>query len=130
MPEGTQRLSLSHRGNEYQIISTDGTTATVGRMVDGAIDASWPGFIARTMIDYEATGLNDSDTWMGPFLASPDNETVDIFEVNFSFPSGICGFDSKGKKRIRHVEWEIQYRVYGSGAGWISKTGEYALKNA
>ncbi|HHT5689490.1 TPA: host specificity factor TipJ family phage tail protein, partial [Raoultella ornithinolytica] len=31
--------------------------------------------------------------------------------------------------RIRHVEWEIQYRVYGSGAGWISKTGEYALKN-
>uniref|UniRef100_UPI0039B4014F host specificity factor TipJ family phage tail protein n=1 Tax=Raoultella ornithinolytica TaxID=54291 RepID=UPI0039B4014F len=129
MPEGTQRLSLSHRGNEYQIISTDGTTATVGRMVDGAIDASWPGFIARTMIDYEATGLNDSDTWMGPFLASPDNETVDIFEVNFSFPSGICGFDSKGKKRIRHVEWEIQYRVYGSGAGWISKTGEYALKN-
>lgn len=129
MPEGTQRLSLSHRGNEYQIVSTDGTTATVARMVDGAIDASWPGFVARTMIDYEATGLNDSDTWMGPFLASPDNETVDVFEVNFSFPSGICGFDSKGKKRIRHVEWEIQYRVYGSGAGWISKTGEYALKN-
>ncbi|MBG2595599.1 kinase, partial [Klebsiella michiganensis] len=82
-----------------------------------------------TMIDYESTGLNDSDTWMGPFLASPDNETVDMFEANFSFPSGICGFDNKGKKRIRHVEWEIQYRVYGSGAGWISKTGEYALKN-
>lgn len=129
MPEGTQRLSLSHRGNEYQIISTDGTTATVARLVDGAVDTSWPGFSARTMIDYEATGLNDSDTWMGPFLASPDNETVDMFEVNFSFPSGICGFDNKGKKRIRHVEWEIQYRVYGSGAGWISKTGEYALKN-
>ncbi|MBA7935633.1 kinase [Klebsiella sp. RHBSTW-00215] len=129
MPEGTQRLSLSHRGNEYQIISTDGTTATVSRLVDGAIDATWPGFSARTMIDYEATGLNDSDTWMGPFLASPDNEIVDMFEVNFSFPSGICGFDNKGKKRIRHVEWEIQYRVYGSGAGWISKTGEYALKN-
>lgn len=129
MPEGTQRLALSHRGNEYQIISTDGTSATVARLIDGAIDAAWPGFSARTMIDYEATGLNDSETWMGPFLASPDNETVDMFEVNFSFPSGICGFDSKGKKRIRHVEWEIQYRVYGSGAGWISKTGEYALKN-
>lgn len=129
MPEGTQRLSLSHRGNEYQIISTDGTTATVARLVNGAVDASWPGFSARTMIDYESTGLNDSDTWMGPFLASPDNETVDMFEVNFSFPSGICGFDNKGKKRIRHVEWEIQYRVYGSGAGWISKAGEYALKN-
>ncbi|EPN9892323.1 host specificity factor TipJ family phage tail protein, partial [Klebsiella michiganensis] len=41
----------------------------------------------------------------------------------------ICGFDNKGKKRIRHVEWEIQYRVYGTGSGWISKQGEYALKN-
>jgi hypothetical protein len=44
MPEGTQRLSLSHRGNEYQIVSTDGTTATVARLVNGAVDASWPGF--------------------------------------------------------------------------------------
>lgn len=34
---------------------------------------------------------------MGPFLACPESEVVDAFEVNFSFPSGICGFDSKGK---------------------------------
>lgn len=129
MPEGTQRLSLSHRGNEYQIISTDGTTATVARLVNGAVDASWPGFSARTMIDYEATGLNDTLSWLGPFLACPENEVVDAFEVNFSFPNGICGFDNKGKKRIRHVEWEIQYRVYGTGSGWLSKQGEYALKN-
>ncbi|PLK31656.1 host specificity factor TipJ family phage tail protein [Klebsiella variicola] len=129
MPEGTQRLSLSHHGSEYQIVTTDGTTATVARFVDGVIDASWPGFSGRTMIDYEATGLNDTLSWLGPFLACPENEVVDAFEVNFSFPNGICGFDNKGKKRIRHVEWEIQYRVYGTGSGWISKQGEYALKN-
>ncbi|MDQ5183879.1 host specificity factor TipJ family phage tail protein [Klebsiella variicola subsp. variicola] len=129
MPEGVQRLSLAHRGNEYQIVSSDGTTATVARLVSGAVDESWPGFTARTMIDYEATGLNDTLSWLGPFLVCPENETVDMFEVNFSFPNGICGFDSKGKKRIRHVEWEIQYRVYGSGSGWVSKQGEYALKN-
>ncbi|HHF7743555.1 TPA: phage tail protein, partial [Klebsiella pneumoniae] len=116
MPEGVQRLSLAHRGNEYQIVSADGTTATVARLVNGAVDESWPGFTARTMIDYEATGLNDTLSWLGPFLVCPENETVDMFEVNFSFPNGICGFDSKGKKRIRHVEWEIQYRVYGSGS--------------
>ncbi|HBT8205338.1 TPA: kinase, partial [Klebsiella pneumoniae] len=68
-------------------------------------------------------------SWLGPFLVCPENETVDMFEVNFSFPNGICGFDSKGKKRLRHVEWEIQYRVYGSGSGWVSHQGEYALKN-
>ena len=129
MPEGTQRLTLAHRGNEYQIISTDGSTATVGRLINGAIDASWPGFLPRTMIDYEATGINDSESWMGPFLCCPENEVVDAFEVNFSFPSGICGFNSKGKKKTRHVEWEIQYRTYGSGAGWESKTGVYAMKN-
>jgi hypothetical protein len=97
MPEGVQRLSLAHRGNEYQIVSADGTTATVARLVNGSVDESWPGFTARTMIDYEATGLNDTLSWLGPFLVCPENETVDMFEVNFSFPNGICGFDSKGK---------------------------------
>ncbi|EKP1134336.1 kinase [Klebsiella michiganensis] len=129
VPEGAQRLSLAHRGNEYQVVSVDGTTATVARLVSGSVDASWPGFSSRTMIDYEATGLNDTLSWLGPFLACPENEVVDAFEVNFSFPNGICGFDNKGKKRIRHCEWEIQYRVYGTGSGWISKQGEYALKN-
>lgn len=129
MPEGTQRLSLAHRGNEYQIVATDGTTATVARLVDGAVDETWPGFSARTMIDYEATGLNDSDTWMGPFLACPENETVDAFEINMSFPSGLCGFDSKGKKRIRHTGIDVQYRVYGSGGSWQNVSFAYAEKN-
>ena len=129
IPEGSQRLSLAHRGNEYRIADADGTTATVQRVIDGAVDPSWSGFSPRTMIDYQATGISDNNTWMGPFLVCPENEVVDAFEVNFSFPSGICGFDSKGKKRIRHCEWEIQYRVYGSGAGWTSKQGVYALKN-
>lgn len=129
IPEGTQRLSLAHRGNEYRISDADGTTATVQRLVDGVIDLTWLGFSPRTMIDYQATGINDNDTWMGPFLVCPENEVVDAFEVNFSFPSGICGFDSKGKKRVRHCEWEIQYRVYGSGAGWASREGVYALQN-
>lgn len=129
MPEGTQRLSLAHLGNEYQIVSTDGTTATVSRLVSGTVDDTWPGFSPRTMIDYEATGLNDSDTWMGPFLASPENETVDAFEINMSFPSGLCGFDSKGKKRIRHTGIDVQYRVYGSGGSWQSVSFAYAEKN-
>ncbi|MGI6948745.1 host specificity factor TipJ family phage tail protein, partial [Klebsiella pneumoniae] len=77
MPEGVQRLSLAHRGNEYQIVSADGTTATVARLVNGSVDESWPGFTARTMIDYEATGLNDTQSWLGPFLVCPENETVD-----------------------------------------------------
>ncbi|WP_195723717.1 host specificity factor TipJ family phage tail protein [Raoultella sp. RIT712] len=129
IPEGTQRLSLSHRGSEYRIADADGTTAAVQRLIDGVIDPTWLGFAPRTMIDYQATGINDNDTWMGPFLACPENEVVDVFEVNVSFPSGLCGFDSKGKKRIRHTGIDVQYRAYGTGGGWQTLSFPYAEKN-
>ncbi|VGD62661.1 host specificity factor TipJ family phage tail protein [Klebsiella pneumoniae] len=129
LPEGTQRISLAHRGNEYQIASTDGPSATVQRVVNGVVDSTWSGFMTRTVVDFAASGINDNETWLGPFLACPQNEVVDAFEVNFAFPNGICGFQNNGNKRVRHVEYEIQYRVYGSGSGWTSKPGVYALKN-
>ncbi|WP_431000252.1 host specificity factor TipJ family phage tail protein [Klebsiella pneumoniae] len=129
LPEGTQRISLAHRGNEYQIASTDGPSANVQRVVNGVVDSTWSGFMTRTVVDFAASGINDNETWLGPFLACPQNEVVDAFEVNFAFPNGICGFQNNGNKRVRHVEYEIQYRVYGSGSGWTSKPGVYALKN-
>ncbi|HGO5393650.1 TPA: host specificity factor TipJ family phage tail protein [Klebsiella michiganensis] len=129
MPEGVQRIALSHRGSEYQIVSTDGPAAVLSRIVNGVVDGSWAGFYPRTMIDYSASGINENEAWMGPFLACPANETIDAFEVNFSFPSGICGFDDRGNKRSRRVTWEIQYRLYGAGGEWISKTGSYSLAN-
>jgi hypothetical protein len=49
------------------------------------------------MIDYQATGISDNNTWMGPFLACPENEVVDAFEVNFSFPSGHLDSTAKAK---------------------------------
>jgi hypothetical protein len=128
LPDGTQRISLAHRGNEYRISSVDGPTASVQRVVNGAVDNTWPGFATRTVVDFAASGINDNNTWLGPFLACPQNEVVDAFEVNFSFPNGMRLPEQRGK-RVRHVEWEIQYRVYGSGSGWTSKQGVYALQN-
>jgi hypothetical protein len=93
------------------------------------VDLTWPGFSPRTVLDFDASGLNKNDNWMGPFLACPENETVDMFEVNFFFPNGICGYKDSGSKKNRTVTWEIQYRVYGSGSGWSSKTGAYDMKN-
>lgn len=129
IPEGLIRLSLSHSGNEYQIADIDGTTLTLGRVVGGEVDDTWPGFVSRTVLDFDASGINENESWMGPFLACPDNETIDMFEVNFFFPNGICGFTSKGKKENREVKWEIQYRTYGSGTGWTSRTGSYNNQN-
>ncbi|WP_139537083.1 host specificity factor TipJ family phage tail protein [Klebsiella spallanzanii] len=129
MPESTQRLTLAHRGNEYQVVMTDGTTATLARLINGVVDTTWPGFSPRTMVDYVVTGINDNDRWMGPFLACPSNEKIDMFEVNFSFPNGLCWFTKSGSKGPRTVYWEIQYRAYDSGGAWVTQKGSYRLLN-
>lgn len=129
IPEGYMRLSVSHAGSEYKIFDVDGSSVTLQRIVNGVVDLTWPGFSSRTVLDFEVSGLNENGSWMGPFLACPENETVDMFEVNFFFPSGICAYDKKGHKRDRTVKWEIQYRAYGSGSGWTSVTGTYNQRN-
>ncbi|HAJ0507319.1 TPA: kinase, partial [Escherichia coli] len=129
IPEGYIRLSVSHSGSEYKILEIDASTVTLERVVEGVVDHTWPGFSPRTVLDFEANGLNQNNKWMGPFLTCPDNEVVDMFEVNFFFPNGICGYNKKGKKQNRIVQWEIQYRVYGSGSGWTSITGAYNQQN-
>ncbi len=52
-----------------------------------------------------------------------------MFEVNFSFPNGICGFDSKGKNGS--ATWSGRYSIASTvpDRGWVSHQGEYALKN-
>ncbi|EQC0989238.1 host specificity factor TipJ family phage tail protein [Enterobacter asburiae] len=129
VPEGLIRLSVSHAGSEYKIVEVDGSSATLQRLISGAVDPSWPGFSPRTVLDFTASGLNENDSWMGPFLTCPENETCDMFEVNFFFPNGICGFNSDGSKQDRDVDFEIQYRVYGSGSGWTSKIGKYIRRD-
>lgn len=129
IPEGLPRISLSHAGYQYKIFEVDGTSVTLQRLIDGVVDNTWPGFVARTVLDFDASGINQNDSWMGPFMACPENETIDMLEVNFSFPNGICGYNKKGKKQDRAVKWEIQYRVYGSGSGWSSVTGTYTQQN-
>lgn len=129
IPEGLPRISLSHAGYQYKIFEVDGTSVTLQRLIDGVVDNTWPGFVARTVLDFDASGINQNDSWMGPFMACPENETIDMLEVNFSFPNGICGYNKKGKKQNREVKWEIQYRVYGSGSGWSSVTGTYTQQN-
>lgn len=129
IPEGYIRLSVSHADSEYKIVDVDGSSMMLQRLIRGVVDPSWPGFSSRTVLDFTASGLNENNNWMGSFLACPENETCDIFEVNFFFPNGICGYKDSGSKKNRQVQWEIQYRVYGSGSGWSSKTGIYDMKN-
>ncbi|VEB00148.1 kinase [Klebsiella pneumoniae] len=102
--------------------------ATVQRVVNAVVESTWSGFMTRTVVDFAASGINDNETWLGPFLACPQNEVVDAFEVNFAFPNGICGFQNNGNKRVRHVEYEIQYRVMVPDQGGRVSQGFTRLK--
>lgn len=129
LPLGSERLAIGVRGNEYQISAIDTLTITVARLSNGAADTSWQGYNSRTVLDFDITGINDDVKWLGPFLACPENEITDTFEVDFSFPSGICAFSKKGKKKTRDVDWEIQWRNYAEGNGWNSRQGTYSEEN-
>jgi hypothetical protein len=67
LPDGTLRIALAHRGNEYRISSVDGPTASVQRFVNGAVDNTWPGFATRTVVDFRHRVLTTTIRGWGHF---------------------------------------------------------------
>lgn len=132
MPTGTQRVAFGPKGNQYQITGVDGLTITVERIIEVAattttasttkVDADWLGFTERTLLDATVTGVNDSYTWMGPFLCCPDGETTTEVEINFIYPQGLVDIGSKdGAWHYHEVQITIQYRLSGD-TDWTSVT--------
>jgi len=134
LPEGIQRFSLGLFGNQFRITDVDSQTVTVERLTvttgtGGETittpDPSWPGFTERTLLDATVTGISDDYEWLGPFLASPDGETLDAFEVNINFQSGLVRYTDKGNKRDMPVRLVIQYRKVGTTA-WQQQSPFYS----
>lgn len=143
IPTGVQRLTVGTSDFRYRITEIDGVTISVVRVIDVTttvtdpdtgeetttktteVDPSWSGFIERTMLDASVTGLNDEYNWLGPYMACPDSETTNRFEINFAFTSGLCSYDNKGNKGGAGVTVAIQYRVVGDDE-WTEKSIYYA----
>ncbi|KGA31108.1 host specificity factor TipJ family phage tail protein [Pectobacterium odoriferum] len=142
IPDGTQRLTIGTSDFRYKITEIDGVTISVVRVIDVTttgededgnpitivtteVDPSWPGFTERTMLDASVTGINDSLNWLGPYMACPDSEATNRFEINFAFTSGLCSYDNKGNKGGASVTVAIQYRVVGDEE-WTERTIRYA----
>ncbi|WP_024559575.1 host specificity factor TipJ family phage tail protein [Franconibacter pulveris 601] len=133
LPDGQQRFSLSPANYQYQITAIDGLTITVARVaVSGnnitSVDATWPGFVSRTLLDASVTGVNDKYDWIGPFLSCPDGETTDRLEINLNFQNGLVKYNDKGKKRNKTVVVVVQYRPAGSQEDWQEKAFSYTRK--
>ena len=134
LPEGIQRFSLGLFGNQFRLTDVDSQTVTIERLIVTTgpggeqvttPDPSWPGFTERTLLDATVTGVSDDYEWLGPFLACPDGETLDAFEVNINFQSGLVRYTDKGNKRPMPVRLVIQYRKVGTTA-WQQQSPFYS----
>lgn len=126
LPPGVVSLAMSRGQSDYRIVAVSGLTLAVERLTEaGVVDTSWPGWTNRTATDYSATGFQEGEEWLGPFLVCPNGETTDAFEYDFNFPSGLIWYTSKGNKRTFTVSIRVGYRVYGSGAPWTVRTHTY-----
>ncbi len=126
LPPGPVALAIGRGGSEYRIASVSGLSLTVQRLTEsGVVDTSWPGWVTRTATEYQATGLQEGESWLGPFLVCPDGEATDAFEYDFNFGSGLIWYTSKGKRRKFTVTLRVAWRVYGSGAPWNVRSHTY-----
>lgn len=139
IPDGVQRIGIGYGDGQFRITAIDDQTITVERVVitqDAAgndvvtVDATWPGFTERTLLDAQVTGVNDDYAWLGPFLACPDGETTTVIENNFIFPNGHIQYNSKGNPKSHSVRVLVQYRNAATAGAWITRTYDFKGKTA
>ena len=139
IPDGVQRIGIGYGDGQFRITAIDDQTITVERVVvtqDAAgndvvtVDATWPGFTERTLLDAKVTGVNDDYAWLGPFLACPDGETTTVIENNFIFPNGHIQYNSKGNPKSHSVRVLVQYRNAATAGAWITRTYDFKGKTA
>lgn len=139
IPDGVQRIGIGYGDGQFRITAIDDQTITVERVVvtqDAAgndvvtVDATWPGFTERTLLDAQVTGVNDDYAWLGPFLACPDGETTTVIENNFIFPNGHIQYNSKGNPKSHSVRVLVQYRNAATAGAWTTRTYDFKNKTA
>lgn len=120
LDDGAQRMSIGYRDNRYRVASLDALTMTVRRITDtGATDAAWSGFAPRTLLDF-ALGSDDTGSlnWLGPFMATPEQEVTDTVEYSFYVPSGLAWYKSNGHRRAGSVKIHVHWRDASIGGPW------------
>lgn len=120
--EGAQRISLGYRGHRYQIAGLDAMTMVVSRLTDaGSVDTGWPGFATRTLLDF-SLGSDDTGSlnWLGPFMATPEQELTDTIEYDIYIPSGLAYYKSSGSRRASTVNVHVDWRDAALGGAWNS----------
>ena len=137
--DGVQRIGIGYGDGQYRITAIDDQTISVERVVvtqDAAgndvvtVDATWPGFTERTLLDAQVTGVNDDYAWLGPFLACPDGEMTTTIENNFIFPNGHIQYKKNGDPKSHTVRVLVQYRNAATAGAWSQVVYNFTNKTA
>ena len=104
----------------YEIMSFRDGTYTVKRLNDSYSEiAEWPGFFS-TRINQEHTvftlvsGMASDGGYVGPYRACPYGAVSNIFELDFSLPSGLGKLNDDGDFEKLTITIQIEYRRAGS----------------
>nr|MBO2512191.1 hypothetical protein [Gammaproteobacteria bacterium] len=125
LPIGNVRLSISHRDAQYRLVSVSGTTASVDRLLDGAADAGWAGWAARTVLDFDALTAPTGQNWVGPFYACPEGQTVTELEYDLLWLSGLGRINNEGKLRSLSRTVQFQWRDSAIMGAWTTVSRTY-----
>ncbi|HBA8917105.1 TPA: hypothetical protein J1257_001295 [Escherichia coli] len=120
---GQARLIVEATGVQYSVSSVSSSSVQVTQYIDGVV-SHWNGFYYRTQSDYDISYVNDNNLWLGPFVASPEDEEVDAIEVNFTFPGGLIRYNDRGKKKKHSVTVALRYSLDG-GRSWHDNAFTY-----
>lgn len=122
---GSHTMSIDKAGTQYVLaeIQTLGSIR-VERVLDGgATDPDWNNLLPQTTGDIEIVWIGDTFTAnrSGPFLACPESETTDEFEVDIFAPQGLGTIDGESiitRSRTIRIEW----REAGTLDAWTEQT--------
>lgn len=123
---GQQRLAVGYRGFRYQITAISGLTASVLRVTDaGVVDSSWPGFTARTLLDFSMSGSGGGGNWIGSFMGCPEYELATEAEYDVFFSQGLCHYSKSGNIKFSSKSVQVRWRDAAVGGAWTNITHTY-----
>lgn len=105
-------MSIEKDGTEYKLtaINSSSSIDVERRLAGGAIDPDWTGSLPSTSmtVDIEWTATAFTTNRSGPFVACPENETTEEFEVDIFAPQGLGTVDGDSiiaRARTIRIEW-------------------------
>lgn len=119
---------LEYRITDLITGSIPGGTGTIGFELqrlnaDRTSDTSWTGFGFDQVLNnqYVSIKLVQDQVvggWLGPFRATPANESTAQIQYDVFFPAGLAFIDDNGNIQWREVWFEVQWRQ--NGGAWSS----------